>query len=72
MTDCSFMNLVAVDLNPVAVIKDDVYVLVSDLDREHLGLAGEIYYLELCLESYLRKFDCLKTTKHRARTGYQK
>ena len=61
MLECLFMNLVVGDLNPVAVMKDDVYVLVLDLDRKLLGLTADIYYLELCIESYLKKFDRLKS-----------
>ena len=71
MTECSFMNLVVGDSNPAEVMKDDMFVLVCDLVREPLGSGAEIYHAELCLGSYFRKFDFLKTAKVRARAGYQ-
>lgn len=71
MTECSFMNLVVADSNPAEVMKDDMLALVCDLDREPLGSGAEIYYAELCLGSYFRKFDFLKTANVRARAGYQ-
>lgn len=46
-------------------MQDEVSMRVSDFNGESRVFGADIYYLKLCLESYLRKFDCPETMKDR-------
>ena len=52
-------------MKAVTKMQDEVSMRVSDFNGESRVFEADIYYLKLCLESNLRKFDCPETIKDR-------